>query len=312
MNFNEFKNTILLAMQRKYPNKTISVQKVEKNNKISYDALIIYEQSNNCTPTIYLNDYYQDFCKGSPLHQIIESINSFYISHKSTSQFDISFFYSFDQVKDKIVFKLINYSKNKDLLSKVPYIRYLDLAITFYCQVESDFFSNASILIYNHHLNFWKTNKICIYEHAKKNTPLLFPAEIKKIYDIFNEPDRHNDINCINSDNFITSNLDVDAFDTQKTPNIPMYVLTNLKKINGASCLLYNNVLSQISNTLNSDYYILPSSIHEIIIIPAEDNSRYQELSDMVSNINASQLAYEEILSDHVYFYSRITNTLNM
>lgn len=301
MNFTEFKNTILIMMQKKHPDKTISIQQIHRNNQVIYDALVMYECQNDCAPTIYLIDYYKDFCKGSPLNQIIDSILAFYDSQKADSQFDVSFFYSFDQAKDKIIFKLINYSKNKELLETIPYVRYLDLAIVFYCTVDSNLFSQASILIQNHHISFWNTNKASVLHYAKKNTPSLFPSEFKKIYDIFQE----------NSNGSFSKDFFLDAQENI-TCNIPMYVLTNLNKTHGAACILYENMLSKISSTLESDYYILPSSIHELIIIPVKSNARYQELSEMVSSINASQLAYEEILSDHVYFYSRKTNTLSM
>ena len=92
----------------------------------------------------------------------------------------------------------------------------------------------------------------------------------------------------------------------------PMYVLTNQHKLNGSVCILYQNVLRDFANRLACDFYILPSSIHEVLLIPAANQISYQELSDMVQDVNSSQLSREEILSDHVYYYSRETCQITM
>jgi hypothetical protein len=84
-----------------------------------------------------------------------------------------------------------------------------------------------------------------------------------------------------------------------------MYILTNQKGINGASCLLYENVIRQFAGQINSDLYILPSSIHEIILIPKKQNMKKETFTQMVEDVNRTQVAVEEVLSDHVYHYSR-------
>ena len=93
---------------------------------------------------------------------------------------------------------------------------------------------------------------------------------------------------------------------------IPMYVLTNACKLHGSACILYEDLLVLISQKINNDFYIIPSSIHEVLLIPAENATSYDELSSMVREINSTQVSREEILSDHVYFYSRHTHKITM
>jgi len=297
MNYTEFKFFIKKSIEAAYSHANVSIQEMEKNNQVILDALIIKEEQYTYTPTIYLNDFYQDFCDGTSLIQIIFSIKEIYEQQKTALPFDVSFFHDFQKVKGKIVYKLINYDRNKNLLCKVPFIRYLDLAIVFNCLVSTDSFGNATILIKNDHLSLWNIRKDELYEYAKMNTPALSPYEFKEMFELFHELTNSDKLSCQN-------NLIEDSG--------LMYVLSNERKINGASCLLYDNILIEISKQLHSDFYILPSSIHELIIIPAKSNKRYQELSDMVLNVNESQLAEEEILSDHVYFYSRNTKAVSM
>ena len=85
----------------------------------------------------------------------------------------------------------------------------------------------------------------------------------------------------------------------------PMYVLSNSVGINGASALMYPNALKSIADELKKDLVILPSSIHEVLLIPYENDVDFEDLSNMVTTINQEQVPVEDRLSNHVYYYSR-------
>ena len=76
---------------------------------------------------------------------------------------------------------------------------------------------------------------------------------------------------------------------------VPMYVLTNRQRLNGACCILYQDVLKQVAGRLGDSLYILPSSIHEVIAIPASASGNPKELSQLVQEINIAEVAPEEI-----------------
>ena len=100
----------------------------------------------------------------------------------------------------------------------------------------------------------------------------------------------------------------VDAEDTGQT----LFVVTNEKKMNGAACIIYEGVLEKVGEMLGRDYYVLPSSIHETILLPAKDNTELDSLTQLVRTVNATQVKAEEVLSDHAYFYSRKAGKLQM
>ena len=89
-------------------------------------------------------------------------------------------------------------------------------------------------------------------------------------------------------------------------------MLTNQHKLNGSVCILYRHLLKDIADRMKSDLYILPSSVHEVLLIPASDRTAASDLTDMVRDVNTTQLAQEEILSDHVYYFSRTANRISM
>ena len=86
---------------------------------------------------------------------------------------------------------------------------------------------------------------------------------------------------------------------------VPMYVLSNKSRVHGAACILYPDILKDFAAVVEKDLYVLPSSIHEVILLPAEGTEDSEQLKLMVHEINESQVEDEEVLSDSVYFYRR-------
>lgn len=84
-----------------------------------------------------------------------------------------------------------------------------------------------------------------------------------------------------------------------------MYVLSNTERFYGASAILYPKILLQFARSIGQDFYILPSSVHEVLLLSKESGARRSDLNRMIQDINASQVAEEEILSDHVYILDR-------
>ena len=86
---------------------------------------------------------------------------------------------------------------------------------------------------------------------------------------------------------------------------MPVYILTNSKKVNGASCILYKNLLRNFACEKNENFYIIPSSIHEVLLVPESQGLKMDELKSMVQEVNDTELDREEILSYSVYYYNR-------
>ena len=93
---------------------------------------------------------------------------------------------------------------------------------------------------------------------------------------------------------------------------IPMYIMTNRQEVNGASVLLYDDVLQTFALKKKTDFYIMPSSIHEVILIPKSKSPDLKDLNEMINEVNETQVQEEEVLSDHAYYYEKNTHTLMM
>ena len=290
MNYQEFISSMRTELSdRITPGATLKIQTITKNNGTHYDGLIILQPGSNIAPTIYLTPYYHRYLEGVPLEDIYNDILVTYKKHLPESDFDIEMFTDFKRARSHIVMRLVSKKYNKDLLSDIPYIDYCDLAVIFYCLVYADSDNQGSILIYNSHMHMWNTSVDELHLLAKQNTPSLLPYKLIPMADL------------------LKSHPLVHALDLEE---VSMYILTNKYKTNGATVLLYEGMIEALGEYFHMDLIILPSSIHELILMPVEnfDPEELQYYTQVVQEVNENQVADDEVLSDHAYFYNRKTH----
>ena len=263
----------------------VIIQPVMKNNGMVYDGLIVIDPILNISPTIYLNPYYHRYLEGISLEDICDDVMTAYHDNLPEENFDISLFKDFEKAKHQIILKLVNYDRNLELLKDVPHVRFHDLALIYVVAV-CDFLNEfATILIHNHHLSFWNIKPEELYPIAIENTPLLLPYRFEPMEDMLKHMEE-------TLPDFITE--------------LPMSILTNQIKIHGATCMVYPELLKDISVHLDDDLIIIPSSIHEVLIIAAskvKDEYTMQDFTDMINEVNETQLTDDEVLADHAYLY---------
>lgn len=298
MNYIQFLEEVRAAVQERLGRDyEIRIQKITKNNGIVLDGLIIGKASKNIAPTIYLNSYYMHFTHGMSLQEILEDIISAYRENNDVVFGNIRELLDFTNLQDKVAFKLIQREKNKELLKDVPYFEFLDLAVVFYLILDEHRGGQMTALIHNSHMEPWGVEKEELYRLAMRNTPILLPSEIKTMKEIMCDIlKRH--LEELEMEKMVDDLLD---FDSQKPP---LYVLSNRKQINGAGCILYDGCLKDFADSQNSDIIILPSSTHEVLLVPDDGNLDYGELQKTVGQINESEVPEEDVLSDRIYRYS--------
>jgi hypothetical protein len=303
MTYEDFKNAIFEHFRSIVATDTkVSLNQVIKNNGLLLDSLTILPPNQLIAPSIYLNDFYQNYLQGESLESIYGKILQIYEDNKFPHTKEISHLLDFNQVKSMIAYRLINYQANKQLLCDIPHLAYLDLAVVFYLLIDDAEFGEATALIHNEHLTMWDIDTATLYEIATKNTPVLLPFEFTSM----NQLITHLLLEELKQ-NELEEDLDQihNLLETLSSEEEQMYVLSNHKKYYGASVLLYPNVLEEIATKLQNDFFILPSSIHETIIVPFTDQLEKETLQEMVKEINKTEVDEVDRLSDNVYIYSR-------
>lgn len=294
MNYNLFKEAVINHMSKNLPDSDrISIETITKNNGTSLDGLVITHPDRNISPTIYLNPYYKRYLEGVDLDEVLNDIETTYRTHLPDENFDMEKILNFDHVKDKIVMKLINYQQNLDFLDNKPYVNYLDLAIIFQYLIPYEPYGMGTITVTYALMEEWETDLDTLYQLAQKNTPLLMPYSANSILD------------------YLSLYTPTDVYKDETLD--PMLVLTNTEKLNGATVMLYDNLLKQIADQYDKDLIIIPSSIHEVLLLPVDsiDEESLDYYTSVVKEVNFYELSEDEVLSSHVYTYNRLSNCVS-
>ena len=300
--YDEFEEKIVDCVRARLDQEVgIEITEVTKNNGVVLKGLSLKESDSSISPTIYLERYYAGYRDGRSMEEIADEIVDVYHRGNLGAFFDVADFLDFEKAKKRIVYKLVNYEKNKVLLKQIPHKPFLDMAVVYYYLLENDRLENATILIYNNHLESWNVTLNEIDQLAKENTPLLLKADLRSITEVLYQIIRSR--NEEDAEKFL-------ELENETESDPIMYVLSNKSKIFGAAAILYDDVLKNFSEKVQKDLYILPSSVHEVILIPKEESMEWEKLQEMVKEVNSTQVEDVEILSDSVYCYQRGNDAL--
>lgn len=283
---------------------TLSVKQITKNNGVVLHGITISRDGMNVSPNIYMDGLYAAYEEGETFRAVMDEVRKIYMESKVEASVDMSFFLDYEKMKEKVVYKAIGYGRNKELLRQIPHILFLDMALVFYCHVPQKELGNATILVYNSHLKMWGVTKERLYWDAQNNTPRILPARILSMEDMMKE--------ICSVDRIGEETLeDMEKAEEENVPDIgfgkggKMFVLGNEKKLFGAAVMFYRDAIEEFSDEMGKSLFILPSSVHEVILVPDDGLQEAEELWKMVCEINATQVEPEDVLTDSLYYFSR-------
>lgn len=274
---------------------TAEIKSLDKLNGIKLDALIVKREGENFSPTIYLRPYFQQLLEKKDLSVVMKNIAETYLANiRNPFEEAVSQFGDWDFVKDKIVMTAVNAEMNAGLLENIPNTRKEDLAIIYKVVMSDNDRELATVTIRNEHMEQWNVTPEQIHECALENSREMLPATVEDLTEIMRS---------------ISGMSLVEA--PEYEPSVPMYAITNNRRTSGAAVIFYSNVLEEISSRHESDLIVLPSSIHEVIVLP-DNGEDVKAFAAMVREINETQVDKEEQLSDHVYRYEAKEHVLKI
>lgn len=256
--------------------------KVAKNNGVILNGITIRTNNNPITPTIYLENYNESLTSREIAKLIIED-NANATSDDMVKSINVNSLANFtDFAKSHIVYRLINKKANEELLKTVPHRIFLDLAIIYAIQITEE----ASMKVTNEIMKSWNINEEVLYNLAMENTPNIFPPSVDSLFELMCE----------------MMEIAPEEAMMMGMANDLQIVVSNEAKTNGAATILYPNVIENLHARYGT-LAILPSSIHEVIVVPMNDNIDPETLTQMVKEVNQQCVSTEEVLSDHAYIY---------
>lgn len=301
MNYQQFVSAVEKNLNQKMEGGVkASCYTAVKNNGTERTGVIIEAPGINISPTIYLEDYYDQYRKGRTIDETVDLLMQFYRTIRRDEPWDCSRLLDFEGVKDRIVFKLVNTEKNRAFLREAPHRPFLDLSIVFYVLLEVNSEGTAAMPVKDVHVERWGVKEEMLWEAGVANGMRLLPAEFITMRYALRE--------CMFQKE--TDSTGQNLLSDPEQDRDQMYVLSNQIRNYGAASIVYPHILEMIGSILRDDFYVLPSSVHEVVIVPASAGIRCSEMDAMVREINQTQVAAEEVLSDRAYFYDRRTDTL--
>lgn len=277
MGIEEFEETLVGLLKEKFGTAAeISIKEVLKNNGIRKRGILINMEGEHFSPILYLEDAYERYKECEDVEEVFVEfldINDAQMRKMDeTGDLNLEQLEDYDHVKEHLRLMLINGGKNEELLQNRPHIVWNDLAAVFYYDIGD---GEACALIDNGQLAQWGKTEKDLYEDAVSN--MQCGAEDKMFH--------------------LSELLGMGE-------ELPVHVLTNRMRRYGAAAALYSPKIRKLADETGSDLVILPSSLHEVLLVPDTKEKR-EEFRKLVGDVNRMALKPEEVLSDNIYLYSR-------
>lgn len=263
----------------------VSARTVMKNNGVCKEGLTVCIEDDAVNPTLYLEQEYDDFMSGTcSIEEIVEKVHTFLVQNRQEARDFPMEMLDYENAKKQICYRLISGRLNKKMLEEVPYVPFLDLAIVFYLVIEKNKQGVNSVCITNELMKRWQVGIRQLYKQARENTKRIFRLKLQNMMDL------------------IRKDMSPESIE-ELGPGLDssMWVLTNELGIYGATTMLYDGVLEEAGEKWEQNFYIIPSSVHELILLPEEWDM--EQLDLMIKEVNEREVKDDEILSDHAYLY---------
>ena len=268
----------------------VSVNEVNKLNE-SYEAITVTPEGSNIGVNMSLEKFYDAVQDGTPYDSVVDkAVDVINNGIDKRPEIDVAALTDYSQMKEKLAMEVVSAEANKDMLQNVPHQNMEDMAVVYRFVLNSDEDGRASILVTNQILDHMGVTPEQLHADALENAPQIKPAEIKGMSEVMAEMMGYDQAAMMGI-------VPVAPEDEQ------MFVATVPDKVHGAGVLAYQDFMDQAAERAGGDFFILPSSIHEILIVPDNGKMDLKELEAMVKEVNATQVAPADKLTDSVYHY---------
>ena len=294
MNYENFKEQFVADVKDRLAEQgadvKVSVNEVNKLNE-SYEAITVTPEGSNIGVNMSLEKFYDAVQDGTPYDSVVDkAVDVINNGIDNRPEIDVAALTDYSQMKEKLAMEVVSADANKEMLQNVPHQNMEDMAVVYRFVLNSDEDGRASILVTNQILDHMGVTPEQLHADALENAPQIKPAEIKGMSEVMAEMMGYDQAAMMGI-------VPVAPEDEQ------MFVATVPDKVHGAGVLAYQDFMDQAAERAGGDFFILPSSIHEVLIVPDNGKMDLKELENMVKEVNETQVAPADKLTDSVYHY---------
>ena len=277
MNYKEFLDRVSDDLQRELPGAQVSVTTVQKLQGESYQGITIMQDGSAAAPSINLQYAYEEVQRGTPYWDILSEIVAMAGEALEKGRgLDPERIQNYAAAKELLTLSLVPVRGNEEMLKDLPHKEIEDLAVIYRAELSP----GATVVINNSLLQNYGITADQLHEDALINSQEKAPASVRPMFEVLGVPE-------------------------ELAPEGPpaLYVATTASGHLGAGVIAYPGVMEQAAEKLGGDFFVLPSSIHEVLLVRANDPEEYHSLEAMVRQINEAEVAPADRLSDRVYHY---------
>jgi hypothetical protein len=297
MDYEDFKQEFQAALKDELAergmNAELGFQRMEKMND-SYDAITVKPVDSIIGLNFNAEKAFENYKAGEDMDEVVNSAaDSVVKGFREAPKIDVDAITDYEQMKGKLSMEVVSADRNEDLLQNVPHEKMEDMAVIYRLVLDQTNEGNGTVLVTDQLMEHFGITQEQLRQDALESAPEIRPSEIRGMSEVMRE---------INPD---------------ITPEIPpeeeqMFVASVPDKIHGAGVIAYPNFMEDAAEKMGGDFYVLPSSIHEVLLVRDNGAITSNELENMVKDVNATQVEPEDRLTDHVYHYDSKNHIFEM
>ena len=261
----------------------VSEHHIEKLND-SYDALSVTPKGSSIGVNANLDEIFHAIERGRDYNEVLSGVaESLKGSLEHMPKLQVSDLTNYAEMKNKLAMEVVSAERNAKMLQNVPHEQMEDIAVVYRLVLNSSKGASSTVLVTNDLMDKFGITHEQLHDDAMKNAPLIRPAEIKGMEETLNEMQGGPAL--------------------EPDPDEILFVAGVPDQSHGAAVIAYPNFFEDAAEKLGGDYFIIPSSIHEVLLVKDTGEMNSRDLAAMIKEVNATEVAPEDVLTDHAYHY---------
>ena len=280
-----------------YQSADYKIREQNKTNGVLQVGIQVDIPGRHTAPIIYMEPFYDEAREGREIGKIMDTIAETIQQAMDDPVLDDDFHLEdFEMVKEYLAVMAVNTAENRKVLENVPHKDIADLSVLCYVDLPTEVTGHtATVKVNNEILEQWGVSREEVFQNAANNTKSANQPTLQSMEDVMEE---------ILAGSETPENLLLRNKESCEMQGM-MFILSNAKRNFGAAMMFEPEVMDKISQAFPEGFYILPSSLHEVLIVPDRGKISPKELGEMVRTVNETEVERTEQLSDRVYAYDK-------
>lgn len=282
MDYKEFVSRMKDDIQQAFPGASITETHVDKLQGQSYDGITVTPEGGRMGVSLDLTPYFDLVDGGTDYADVLDHITGKLETEMSQMpEVSSERLRDYGSMKEHLVMQIVGQAGNEEMLSNVPHKEMEDMAVVYRFDMGESHMGSMSVLITNSMMGNYGITAEQLHQDALEAAPLNRPPVIKGMGEVLAE---------------------MMGMPAPDTPDF-LYVATTPDKVQGAAVIAYPGFLDEAAQKLGGDFAVLPSSVHEVLLVPDDGKTDMSAFKQMVLQINSAEVLPEDRLTDNAYHY---------